>query len=513
MRPAAVVGGAILYALSLPPFDWSVCAWLTLIPLLWVVRGVPTASAFRYGVLYGYASGWAATWCFADAAMRYFQLPFPLAVTAMALAYLAACGLPFGLFAAASGAILRMRSPREAGVLIPAAWAASEFLRCHILQQPWGLLGYTQHAQLGLIQVASVTGIYGVSFVLATGNVVLAQLLHGLSTRRRGISWAFHTAAIPAAIVTTCWMGGSLAMTTRDAEGGPMRRVAVVQTSVAPKLHWTRAYTDAQVAAHIRATEALPPGGASLIVWPENSVPRYLESEPMLAVELGTLAARQKADLLFGGPRYAEGQTFNAARLVTATGRNGGYYDKRRLVLFAEEKPLTFASHAGMNESPEQFSPGTESGVLQSFVPIGVSICHEIVHPDLIRASVRDGAEVLVNIANDGWLDGGYHVAGPQHLAMAVLRAVETRRFVVRAATTGPSAVIDPFGRVEASLAPDTSGVLIAGVRGERTTTPYVRFGDAFAVLCALVVCARLAHRPWRFALRQSPGIEAPVAS
>src|SRR5262249_26852967 len=160
------------------------------------------------------------------------------------------------------------------------------------------------------------------------------------------------------------------------------------------------------------------------------------------------------------------GRTFNSARLLTASGRNGGHYDKRRLVLFAEEKPLA-PSAAMASESPEQFSPGTAPGLLRSFVPLGVSICHEIVHPDLIRDSVRDGAQVLVNIANDGWLDGGYQFAGLQHLAMAAFRAVETRRFVVRAATTGTSAVIDPYGRIVASQPPDTAGVVTANVVAE----------------------------------------------
>ena len=97
MRPVAVVFGGVLYALALPPFDWAVCGWLTLAPLIWVLRGQSAATAFRYGVLYGYVSGWAVTWCFAEAAMRYFELPFPVAVAALALWYLVVCGIPFEL--------------------------------------------------------------------------------------------------------------------------------------------------------------------------------------------------------------------------------------------------------------------------------------------------------------------------------------------------------------------------------------------------------------------------------
>jgi apolipoprotein N-acyltransferase len=513
MRPVAVVAGGILYALALPPLDWAACGWLTLVPLLWVVRRESTASAFRYGVLYGYAFGWAATWCFADAARRYFEMPFPMAVAALAVWYLVVCGVPFGLFAAGSSTILRSGGRRQVQLFIPALWVATEYLRGRMMGQPWALLGYTQHAQVGLIQVATLTGVYGVSFLVALGNTTLAELLDSLTSATHGPREPARALSVPAVVVAACWLGGWTSTPTGDVAGVGANRVAVVQMNLPPALHWTRSYTDAQVAAHVRATESLLPGRASLIVWPENSVPRYLESEPMLAVELATLARRQKADLLFGGPRYEGGHTYNSARLITAAGRNGGYYDKRRLVLFAEEKPLALSEHTGVNESPEEFSAGTGSGVLQSFVPIGVSICHEIVHPDLIRESVRGGAELLVNIANDGWLDGEYQVARRQHLAMAVFRAVETRRFVVRAATAGTSAVIDPYGRLVTSQAPDTAGIMTAAVVGQRTVTPYVRLGDLFAFVCLAIVVARFLRRGFRLPLQEVRTVAAPVPS
>src|SRR5262249_35050334 len=198
------------------------------------------------------------------------------------------------------------------------------------------------------------------------------------------------------------------------------------------------------------------------------------------------------ADLLFGGPRYADGRVYNSARLVTADGRNGGAYDKQRLVLFAEEKPLRGPSATAPEESPEQFSPGTRPTVPRRFAPLGVSICHEIVHGDLTARSVREGAELLVNLANDGWLDAGYDAARDQHLAMATFRAVETRRDLVRAATSGPSAVIDAYGRVVAAIPADQEGMLVVKVLPRRSLTPYVQLGDAFAVGCLLLAAGGL---------------------
>jgi apolipoprotein N-acyltransferase len=408
--------------------------------------------------------------------------------------------------------LLRTRGRTLTWIAVPALWVATELLRGQIMGQPWDLLGYTQHGNVALIQLAAITGVYGVSYLLALASTVVADLGARLMAEGRSPWVALRALAAPAAVIGACWFGGRLAVPSGGVTDDGAKQVAIVQTNVSPSLHWTRAYTDAQVAAHVRATAALPVG-PSLIVWPENAVPRYLEREPMLAVELATLAVRHHADLLFGGPRFEDGHTYNAARLITAAGRNGGAYDKRRLVLFAEEKPLVVADRNAPNDSPEEFTAGSGSSVLRSFVPIGVSICHEIVHPDLIRASVRDGAALLVNIANDGWLDGTFDFARRQHLAMSVFRAVETRRFVVRAATTGTSAVIDPYGRLVATQAADTPGVVTAAVAGGTTLTPYVRFGDAFAVLCVLFVGASLLPRRMRLGVGSGLVAEAPAAS
>jgi apolipoprotein N-acyltransferase len=259
-------------------------------------------------------------------------------------------------------------------------------------------------------------------------------------------------------------MGATLWTAGNDA---PAHDVAVVQTNVAPSLHWTRSYTQYQLRAHVKETNRLPAGAQpSLVVWPENAVPRYLETEPMLAVQLARLAVEHRAELLFGAPRYEAGRSYNSARLIRSNGRNGGYYDKHKLVMFAEEKPLVRGS-TPPSETPEEFTAGGGSAVLPGFVPLGVSICHEITYPELIAESVRDGAQLLVNIANDGWLDGGHEFAGRQHLAMAAFRAVENHRYVVRAATTGNSAVGRPLRSGAGLPAPGQSGRPQCPVRGE----------------------------------------------
>jgi apolipoprotein N-acyltransferase len=509
MRILLVLLGSIFYALGLPPFDWSVCGWFALVPLLVVIRDQPTGSAFRYGVLFGYASGWTITWCLAEAMAKYLEIPLPLAVVAISLSFLLAIGVPFGLFAAASAVILRSYASRHARFLVPALWVANELLRARVVDQPWALLGYTQHANLGLIQIAACAGVYGVSFLVAFGSLALAEAVWHLRAGHGG--WTVLRAVVTsAAVVAGCWGLGTAATIWTAGGNAPKTDVAIVQTNVAPAAHWTRSYTQSQVRAHVDATNSLPATARpALVVWPENAVPRYLETEPMLAVQLARVAVDHRAELLFGAPRYEAGHSYNSARLIRANGRNGGYYDKHHLVMFAEEKPLVRETTT-LNESPQEFTVGTGSGVLQSFVPLGVSICHEITYPELIAGSVRAGAELLVNIANDGWMDGGHEFAGRQHLAMAAFRAVENRRYVVRAATTGNSAVIDPYGRVISVLPSGRAGVLTAAVSRQLTLTPYARFGDLFAALCAcLGGCAVLREwaRPigWRQVLVRVP--------
>jgi len=495
-RSVAVIFGAGLFALALPPFDHAALAWLTLVPLLWAVRGRSALSGLGYGILYGCAFGWTVTGWSVQAVERYFGHGTGLTVLAMCVFYAVVSAPTFGLFGAGAAHLQGRHGRAGVHLAIPALWVASELLRGRLVAQPWGLLGYTQHTHPGLLQIAAVTGVYGVSFVLALGNVALVEAIAGHRGWQR-----LRALAVPVAFVAAVWTGGA-AIAYRSVIGGVAAHpVAIVQTNLQPAYEWTRAHADRQLLAHLQATMALPKGPA-LVVWPENAITHYLESEPMIAANLAQLAATRRADILFGAPRYEAGRTFNSIRLIRADGRAGGFYDKQHLVLFAESGLRGDPPAATETESPRNFTAGATPGVLRSFVPVGVSICHEIIYPELIGEEIRAGAALLVNVSNDGWLDAGSGAAGRQHFAMAVLRAVETRRYLVRAATTGISGVVDPYGRVMATIAPNTAGVITTSVAGRTTITPYVRFGDAFAFAClcgaALALTSRQLGALWR---------------
>ncbi len=482
MRIAAILVGAGCYALALPPFDHAWLAWLAPVPLLLVVRETSRARAFGYGLLFGCAASASVTWWAVQAMGRYFGLGLPLAILAALAIYVVVAVPTFAVFATGASIVLSRARRWTTPVVIGALWVAAEIVRARLIRQPWGLLGYTQHAQIGLLQAAALGGVYAVSFLVALGGAALADALAVLR-RERSPRRALEPLAGPAAFIAVCWAAGSAVAYLGPTGGFGGHEVAIVQTNVPPAYHWTRAYTQRQILAHLRATAALP-GHPRLVVWPENSVPRYLDSEPLLAAQLARLATRRHADILVGGPRWEDGHVYNSARLFTKDGHDGGHYDKRELVRFAEERPFGHHLADALAESPTEFTPGTSGGVLTSFVRLGVTICHEIVYPELVHRAVGEGAELLVNVSNDGWLDGGSGVASRQHFAMAAFRAVEARRYLVRAATTGVSGMIDPYGRVLAALPPGATGVLVVPVAGRRTLTPYVHLGDAFAFLC-----------------------------
>ncbi len=479
MRLAAVLLGAALYALALPPYDLACCGWLAVVPFVLALTGQTRRSAFWYGCLFGYASGWTILWPLVDAVVGYELVPPVAGVPGVALWFLVIMGVPFGLFAATATGILRWRARRIVPFVVATLWVASEMLRGRVFGQPWGLIGYTQHGDAALVQVAAVTGVYGIAFVMVAFGTAAALAVRLLSGRQ-GVRPAAGMLAFPALLVAACWFGGFATLRTAASDdAGRARAVMVVQTNLVPPLRWSASYTAAQIAAHVRATNTIEDAAPALIVWPEYAVPSYVDSDPGLASVLRTTARRHHADLLFGTPRAEDGRSYNSVSMVRADGRPGGHYDKRRLVWFAERMPLSTRA--------DGFSEGAGPGVLTGFARLGVSICHEILHPDLIVDSVRHGAQILVNVANDSWLERSSDAPGLQHLAMASLRAVETHRYLIRAATTGSSAIIDPFGRIVTSLPTWRAGTLTGLVSPRDGETPYVRFGDAFGFACLLI--------------------------
>ena len=173
LRVGLVLAGSAIGALSLPPFDYSALAWLTVVPLLVVLRTASVPAGFAYGLLYGCGYGWATSWWAVQAVTRYFDMSLPLASLGMLVFYVAIFAPSFGLFGAGAACLLRKLRAPVAAIAIPCLWVVHELVRDRVVGQPWNLLGYSQHGNPGLIQIAAVTGVYGVSFLLVVGNFAL----------------------------------------------------------------------------------------------------------------------------------------------------------------------------------------------------------------------------------------------------------------------------------------------------------------------------------------------------
>ena len=422
---------------------------------------------------------------------RFGGLPFPLAagIAGLLIAYLA---LFPALFALGLHQLVA-RNGRGWIWLAPAVWVASEYGRLALFGGfPWVLLGYSQVTVLPIAQLASVTGVFGLSALLAASATAVAWPVVTVGPRR----WV--APAVVAGLVAGAAFWGHVRIAGSDlTAAGQALRVGIVQGNVDQGIKWDPARADEIFARYLRLTGQVADQGARLVLWPESSTPFYFEygAESQIVREL---ARRRGVQLLIGSDQWEQAtppRIYNAAFLVNADGTTGGVYRKVHLVPFGEYVPLKallfFAKP--LVEAVSDFAPGTEVNTL----PVGsgrlsTAICYEVVYPGLIREGVQNGSALLTTITNDAWF--GRSSAPWQHFAMAAMRAVEQGRYLVRAANTGISGVVDPYGRVMFQGGLFVEGAWTADVRLIEAKTIYGQTGDwvvwASLLLTALALLA-----------------------
>jgi apolipoprotein N-acyltransferase len=499
---AALSGG--LLALSFPKFGSGVVAWVALSPLLVALaesRG--GHESFRLGYITGALSSLGLVYWTALVVVQYGGLSLPVGIGVMALLCLALALFP-SLFGWLVGTWRRALGP-AALLLAPVAWVATEILRAHTLFNfSWCLLGYSQHANLPVIQVARYTAVYGVSFVVALVSAVLAYVVVETRPRPRRAA-ALATAAVMAAVLAHGWW----ALSRPVVEAGRVR-VALVQASVLQEEKWDSQMAWTNVDRHLDLTRRAVAQGARLVVWPESAVPFYFDHSPQMSTELRELVRRHRIYLVFGNDdREARDERTErfwvGAKMLTPEGDLGLRYHKIRLVPFGEYVPvqavLTLGGRiaAKVVKQVADFTPGEEAvtGLVDGH-RVGAFICYEAIFPDLVRQFAAGGAELLVNITNDAWY--GRTSAPYQHMAMAAFRAVENGRYLVRAANTGFTAVVDPHGRVLELTGLFDRTMLVREVAFVPGLTFYARHGDVFAWSCLAVAAAlaAFARFPYR---------------
>lgn len=498
VRPClAAAGSGLMLTAAFPDLSLSGLAFVALVPLLAAVTGRRSSEAFRLGFLAGmvhYAS--LLSWVVYTMG-TYGQLPLFLSVPVLGLlaAYLS-------LYPAAFAALWgRLRVPLW--VLAPAAgalWTALEFLRAHLLTGfPWELLGYSQHHRLALIQAADVTGVYGLSFLIVTINAAVFLLVWQIFKRRwQGAPVTFRASATAVLIGLLCFGGafgyGQWRLGQIDVlvAAAPKPTVAVVQGNIDQARKWDPAFQAASVDKYLQLSLKALGGFPDLIVWPETATPFYLHESSALTDRVVRFVRSANVPLLVGSPFYQERggkiDYYNSAYLLDADGRVAGRYDKVHLVPFGEYVPLRRLLPFVGKMVPQvgDFRPGRKGAVLRwADRHLGVQICYEIIFPSLARQMTVNGADLLINITNDAWF--GRTAAPAQHFSMAVFRAVENRRTLVRAANTGISGFIGPGGEVLARTGLFADATMNRPVPLLTGQTFYTRFGDVWAWGCLVV--------------------------
>jgi apolipoprotein N-acyltransferase len=483
----------VLLFLSFPKFGHGAVAWVALVPLLVGLHGTSGWRAARLGYVTGAVSALGILYWTALVVIQYGGLALPVGVAVMVALCLAVALFPL-LFGWATARLVATFG--TAGFLgTPFVWVATELLRVHtFFEFPWCLLGYSQHAFLPAIQIASVTAVYGVSFILAASSSLLAYAILEARPRRR--SGALVGLAV---LVAGTLGGGAWAMSRAVPETGQIV-VGLVQGGIRQEDKWVPENAGDNVGRHLQLTAEAVRLGARLVVWPESAVPFLYDRDPGLAALLQRTVRSERISLLFGNDDLdaATGRIYVGAKLLSPEGVLISRYRKMHLVPFGEYVPLqpvfTLGGRFGAKlvQEVSDFTPGTEAstGVVGGH-RIGGYICYEAIFPALVRRFPAAGAELLVNITNDAWY--GSTSAPYQHLAMAAFRAVENRRYMVRAANTGITAVVDPWGRVLDETRLFDRTVLVREVPFVAVTTFYTRHGDLFAYACFAIAMALVA--------------------
>ncbi|MGH9511775.1 MAG: apolipoprotein N-acyltransferase [Terriglobales bacterium] len=459
------------------------------------------------GFVMGYACGilWYAGSCYwILATMRQYggvNTPAALGILILFCLYL---GLYHGLFGLLMSLLAgKGSSSARALLLSPVVWVGVELARTRITGFPWDLLGIAQVDNIPLARFATVTGVYGLSLEIMIVNAAFAA---SVLVRREKRKTLLIAAIFAAAVLQAGRFIPAPAFTAT-------RSATLVQTNI-PVLEgadWTKEYFNATLqdlsALSKKSISApgLPPSASDskLIVWPENPAPFYA-TDPAFRDALSELARDANAWILAGsvGIRNANPltsrptQLYNSAVLVSPEGEFTGRYDKIHLVPFGEYVPFKniFSFAGGLTREVGDFSSGKSREPLDAGgSKLGVFICYESIFPDEIRQFAANGAQVLVNISNDGWYgDSGAYA---QHLKQARMRAIENERWLLRDTNTGVTASIDPYGRVVASVPRKIRTALQAPYALSNATTFYTRYGDWFAFLCAIISLVALLLR------------------
>ncbi len=533
---AALSAGLQIVIFPLPNLYWF--SWVALAPLVVAILRARSPETLQLelddrghaqllpatpwqGFVLGYVCGmlWFAGTCYwiFDTMHRYGGLPVPAAAVALIL-FCMYVGLYHGMFglllALVAGSKTDGSKPVGSGAPIrralaaaPFLWVAVELARTRITAFPWELLGYSQTANFGLTRITTLTGVYGLSFEIALVNSVFAAAFlaprEGAEQRRK---WLLGAACAAVVILQAGQLLAPPAFLTDRAALLVQPNIPILEGAM-----WTREYFQ-DTLRDLTAVSLHPAGEKAdqhydLIVWPESPSPFYT-NDPLFRDAVSALARQSGTWVVTGsigitpamhggaGGNGESSQIFNSAALVNPQGEWVGRYDKVHLVPFGEYLPFpqVFGFAGGLTKEVGEFQRGASRTPLEAGGErFGTFICYESIFPDEVRQGALQGAQVLLNISNDGWYgDSG---AWAQHLQQTQMRAIENDRWLLAGTNTGMTASVDPYGRIVAATPRKVRTALAAPYTLISGTTFYTRHGDWFAYLCAIISAGALAAR------------------
>ncbi|OGX37410.1 MAG: apolipoprotein N-acyltransferase [Omnitrophica WOR_2 bacterium RIFCSPLOWO2_12_FULL_50_9] len=509
------VFSSVLLVLAFPKTEISALAWVGLVPLMTALDGKDNGRAFFLSYLCGvFFFGGVLYWFVHVTALGAVLLVLYLAL------YFALFGVGYSFFSPLK-TIQRL-------FLLPSLWTVLEFIRAHFLTGfGWAALGHSQYRDLALIQIADVTGVFGVSFLVVMVNVffkeIVPMLFHKGGAYRKGMFYSTLMACVLLSVLGygTFRLKSLNHLSAVFSHQAPQALIAVVQANIPQERKWHEPAWPDIMAEYMALTKEVARRGPDLIIWPETSFPGILWEEKALFEELQDFVRQMKIPLLVGAVTREGKDYYNSALLLSKEGGVIGQYRKVHLVPFGEYIPMRSLFPFLSQIVPiADFTAGKEYTIFPLSVrgegrgrPASISrqrgrqgafsvlICFEDTVARLSRRLAQRGAQLLVNITNDAWFEDTK--APFLHLQSAVFRTVENRRGLVRSANTGVSCFIDAFGRIVQAVQNDrhkttyVRGYAVAEVRFSREETFYTKFGDVFTFGCLGCILAMIVRKKY----------------
>ena len=504
----AVVSGFFL-TLCFPDTSWSLMAFVALVPWLASLGRLRSKSAFFSGFVFGMTHFLTLIYWIVPTVHIYGRLHIILSCSILVLL----C-LYLSLYPAVFGLICRktigfsLLGPFWAACL----WVILEYLRTFLFTGfPWGVLGYSQSSIPLLIQMADLTGVLGVSFIIVFVNYSLCQAGAAIKDKRPKsvlFSLIFSMALLLGAAGYGKIQTRAIALKIKDAT---CANIAVIQGNIEQDVKWTTAFKKRTVEKYTRLSKSILYQKPDLIIWPETALPFYYDFDRELSDQVDRTIRQSNTYFLVGSPAFERSDEelfyFNRAYMINRFSLSTGTYDKHHLVPFGEYVPfgkyLTFLGK--ITAQAGNFSPG-RSG----FIPLefkdhktGVLICFEILFPSISAQFTQNGADMLTTLTNDAWF--GRTSAARQHYAFAILRAVENRRSVARAANTGISGFIDPLGKCHDTTGLFTDQAVVRCLPTLNDLTFYTQYPDLFPLTCLIAFCLFFMIKNLNKKLRRDP--------